>query len=59
MSTPDNYFSLLGELPNVDVADLEAGNGLEDVIRVRALSIGLVDVKVCAVDEIWIRRQVK
>jgi hypothetical protein len=25
----------------------------EDVIRNYALSIGLVDVKVCAVDEIW------
>jgi hypothetical protein len=96
---PDNYFSLLGELPQVDVADLEARYALdfvhlfvktreelfplldaakgrikqtgmiwvswpkksskvstdisEDVIRARALNIGLVDVKVCAVDEIW------
>lgn len=25
----------------------------EDVIRRLALSLGLVDVKVCAVDEIW------
>ncbi|MCC2685394.1 MAG: hypothetical protein K0R75_2293 [Paenibacillaceae bacterium] len=34
---PDNYFSLLGELPQVDVVDLEAGYGLgfvtEEVVQ--------------------------
>jgi hypothetical protein len=96
---PENYFSLLGELPE-DVAFLDSLHGkadvihifakraddmenalfkfkdkivengsiwvswykksakiptniTEDVVRATALPLGLVDVKVCAVDEIW------
>jgi hypothetical protein len=36
---PDHYFKIIQPLP--------------DVIRSVALPLGLVDVKVCAVDDVW------
>lgn len=98
INAPDNYFELLGEIPEVEILnnDSELVNFIhlfsksaeefenqfvklkdeivkdgiiwvswykkaskiltdlnEDLIRDTALSLGLVDVKVCAVDEKW------
>jgi hypothetical protein len=99
INPPENYFSLLGELPLVERTDFVTGDELdfvhvfsktqeelfvilnemkskikktgmiwvswpkkasrvqtdltEDVIRAQALKIDLVDIKVCAIDEIW------
>ena len=44
----------IDELVILDItATLEARRALADTIRAVALPLGLVDVKVCAVDDVW------
>jgi len=47
---PDHYFEIVQPLPD----DVVISNRFQkDVIRSVALPLGLVDVKVCAVDDVW------
>ncbi len=50
---PKHFRGLLDSLP-ARVRFVKVPTDLtDDVIRAHALAVGLVDVKVCAVDEVW------